>query len=191
MNGLTIGVIGVLLLLTLDGYRKGLIRKLVKIAAWILTLVLVSIAMPYIDEFLRESTELHGFLQDRISGGDAQIMQALRMVGLEEVAAGFVADQVLQLAAFAITFILVSVVIHGAAWALHIAASLPLLHGMNQILGAAAGFLEGMLIVWTGFLIVAALGTSSFGGKVLGMIVESDFLAWIFVNNPLLHVFLG
>lgn len=188
---MTIGIIVLLLLLTFDGYRKGLIRKLVKIAAWILTLVLVSIAVPYIADFLRESTELHGFLQSRISGSDAQAFQALRIVGLEEAAAGFLADQLLQLLAFAVTFILVSVVIQGGAWALHIAAKLPLLHGANQILGAAAGFLEGMLVVWTGFLIAGAFGTSSFGAKVLGMIVESDFLTWIFVNNPLLHLFLG
>ena len=191
MNGLSIGIIGILLLLTFDGYRKGLIRKLVGIVAWVITLFLVSITVPYISGFLKSSTGLYGFLQERISGSDVELLQMLSVIGLEDMAAGFLADQLLQLAAFVVTFLLVSVVIHGAAWALHIAASLPLLHGINQILGAVAGFLEGILLVWIAFLVIGAFATSSWGSKVLGMIVQSDILTWMFMNNPLLQMLLG
>lgn len=191
MNGMMIGIGVLVVLFTLDGYRKGLIRKLVGIAAWVITLSLVSVTVPYIAGFLKENTGLYALLQERISGGDGELLEMLRIIGLEEMAVEFVADKILQLAAFVVTFLLVSVVVHGAAWALHIAASLPLLHGINQILGAAAGFLESVLLIWIAFLVIGAFSTSSWGGKALSMIMGSDFLTWMFIHNPLLRMFLG
>ncbi len=190
MNGLLLGVIGVLLLLTWDGYRKGLIRKLVGLAAWALTLGLVSITVPYITEALKTRTALYTMMQSNIAGSDMEMMELLRILGLENMAAEFVADKLLRLSAFVVTFLLVSVVVHGIAWALHIAASLPLLHGINQVLGAAAGLLEGLFLVWILFLAVGAFASSSWGGSVLYRIAASDFLTWLFVNNPLLKIVL-
>ncbi len=191
MNGMVIGVGVLVVLFTLDGYRKGLIRKLVGIAAWVITLGLVSMTVPYIAGFLKENTGLHSLLQSRISGGEGEFLEMLRLLGLEDMAAEFVADQILQLAAFVITFLLVSVVVHGAAWALHLAASLPLLHGINQMLGAVAGFLESILLVWIGFLVIGVFSTSSWGGSALNMIMNSNFLMWMFLHNPLLKFLLA
>lgn len=190
MNGLVLAVIGLLILLTWDGYRKGLIRKLVGLVAWALTLGLVSITVPYITETLKNHTALYTLMQDSIVGSDMEMMELLRIIGLEDMAAEFVADKLLQLAAFVVTFLLVSVVVHGIAWALHIAASLPLLHGMNQMFGAAAGLLEGLFLVWVLFLAVGAFATSSWGGSALYKIAESNFLTWLFMNNPLLKIVL-
>lgn len=190
MNGFVLGVMGLLLLLTWDGYRKGLLRKLVGLAAWALTLGLVSATVPYIAEALKSDTALYALMQSSIAESDMAVMELLRAIGLEDMAAGFVADKLLQLAAFAVTFLLVSVVVHGAAWALHIAASLPLLHGVNQMLGAAAGLLEGLFLVWVLLLAAGAFAASPLGGSALYKIAESDFLTWLFVHNPLLKIVL-
>lgn len=190
MNGLLLGVLGAMLLFTWDGYRKGLIKKLVGLAAWALTLGLVSITVPYITEALKEHTALYTVLQDGLAESDMEMMQMLRIVGLENTAAEFVADRLLQMAAFAVTFLLVSVVVHGAAWALHIVAGLPVLHGINRMLGAAAGFLEGLFLVWVVFLVIGASATSSWGDAGLGKIADSGLLTWLFVNNPLLKLIL-
>ena len=190
MNGLLLGVLGAMLLFTWDGYRKGLIRKLVGLVAWALTLGLFKITVPYITEALKEHTAVYTALQNGMTESDMEMMQMLRIMGLKDMAAEFVADRLLQLVAFVVTFILVSVVVHGAAWALHIAASLPLLHGINRILGAGAGFLEGLFLVWVVFLVIGAFATSTWGDKALGMIADSGALTWLFVNNPLLKLIL-
>ena len=190
MNGLLLGVLGAMLLFTWEGYRKGLIRKLVGLVAWALTLGLVTITVPYITEALKEHTTVYTALQNSMADSDMEMMQMLRLVGLEDTATEFVADRILQLAAFVVTFVLVSVVVQGAAWALHIAASLPLLHGINRILGAGAGFLEGLFLVWVVFLMIGAFAASSWGDKGLGMIADSGTLTWLFVNNPLLKLIL-
>lgn len=190
MNGLLLGVLGTMLFFTWDGYRKGLIRKLVGLVAWALTLGLVTITVPYITEALKEHTALYTVLQDSLAKSDVEMMQLLKLVGLEDTAVEFVADQLLKLVAFAVTFLLVSVVVQGAAWALHIAASLPLLHGINRILGAGAGFLEGLFLVWVVFLVIGAFAMNSWGDKALGMIADSGTLTWLFVNNPLLRLIL-
>lgn len=186
MNILLIGVIVVLAAMTVIGHRKGFIRKLVGVVGWILTFWLVSMALPSIVEFLKENTALYSAVQESLLHSDVELMQMLRIVGLEEMAGGFVADKVLRLIAFVITFVLVSVVVHGVTWALHIASKLPLLKGTNQLLGALVGFLEGLLLVWIVFLVIGASSTSQWGTAALYMITDNGLLTWLFVNNPLM-----
>lgn len=186
MNWMLIGVLTLLLIMTVVGYKKGFIRKLVGIVAWILTLVLVSIALPYVTEFMRESIAFYTLVQEYVAGSDMEVIQMLRIVGMEEVAGGAVADKMLSITAFVITFILVSVVVHGVAWALRIASRLPVLKGTNRLLGALAGFLEGLFLVWIAFLIVGAGSATNWGIWALYMIADNPVLTWLFSNNPIL-----
>lgn len=189
MNVLLIGIIVLLAVMTVIGHKKGFIRKLVGIAGWIVTLVLVSMALPSITDFLKENTALHSAVQESLANSNVELMQMLRIVGLEEMAGGFVADKVLQLIAFVVSFLLVSIVVHGVTWALHIASRLPLLKGTNQLLGALVGFLEGLFLVWIAFVVIGACSTSGWGNAALYMIADNGFLTWMFVNNPLMLLF--
>ena len=189
MNVLLIGIIVLLAVMTVIGHKKGFIRKLVGIAGWIVTLVLVSMALPSITDFLKENTALHSAVQESLANSNVELMQMLRIVGLEEMAGGFVADKVLQLIAFVVSFLLVSIVVHGVTWALHIASRLPLLKGTNQLLGALVGFLEGLFLVWIAFVVIGACSTSGWGNAALYMIADNEFLTWMFVNNPLMLLF--
>ena len=186
MNALLIGIVAWLVIMTVNGHKKGFIRKLVGIVSWIITLILVSMALPSIVEFLQQNTSLQEAVEAGIASSDVELMQMLKIVGLEEMAGEFVADKVLRLVAFVVTLAMVGVVVHGAAGALHIASRLPLLKGTNQLLGAVVGFLEGVLWIWVLFLVIGAGSTSSWGSAALRMIADSDLLTWFFANNPLL-----
>lgn len=191
MNILLLIVAGVLVILSIDGYRRGLIRKLVGIVGWVLTLWLVAVTVPYITEFLKENTALYSTLQRSLVNSDVELMQMLRIVGLDDMAGGFVADKLLQLVSFVVSFLLVGVVVQGVSWALHIASKLPLIHGANRWLGALAGFLEGLFLVWIVFMVIGACSTSGWGSSALYMIAENGLLTWLFVNNPLMHLITG
>lgn len=186
MNWLLIGVLVLLLVMTVIGHKKGLIRKLVGIIGWIVTMVLVYMALPSIAEFLKEHTVLHSAIQNSLTNSDVELMQMLRIIGLEDMAGGIVADKVLRLIAFVVTFVLVSIVVHGVAWALHIASRLPVLKGTNQLLGAIIGFVEGLFLIWIAFLIIGASSTSAWGLQALYMIADNGFLTWLFSHNPLM-----
>ncbi|MDO5345844.1 MAG: CvpA family protein [Lachnospiraceae bacterium] len=79
MNILTIGVLAVLVLFGISGLKKGMVRKLAGIAALLLSAFLVSAALPYITDFLKNETPVYSFLtvqcENVISG---QISSALK-----------------------------------------------------------------------------------------------------------------
>ena len=116
MNGLNLIVIALVAGMTLLGYKKGFIRKLVGVVSWIVTLCLVSVVLPSIVEFLKESTNLYVGIQGRLLNSDTEVMEMLRILGLETSAGEFVADKILRLIALVVTVVLVSLVVHGIAW---------------------------------------------------------------------------
>lgn len=63
MNWLLMIVVLVLALYTINGYRKGLLRILYSMVSWVVMLVFVTWATPYISTFIAENTSLY----DRIA----------------------------------------------------------------------------------------------------------------------------
>ena len=85
-----------LLLAAWDGHRKGFIKKLVGIVSLALTLILTSIASPFVAEFLKSYTGIYSTLQNSISASDAELLDTLQALGLEDAVSGYLADQILQ-----------------------------------------------------------------------------------------------
>ena len=191
MNGLTIAVIAILIALVISGYQKGFIKKIVGLVSWAVTLILVVLLAPYVAEFLRENTGLYETFRAGLMNSDAEMLQMLEVIGMENMAAEFVAEKLLQLAAAVATFIAASLIVNGVAFALDLTAKLPLLKGINQFGGAAVGLAEGLLLVWIAFIAIGIFSTSDVGGSLLHMVMESEILTWLFTNNPLMRLMAG
>lgn len=185
MNWLVPVILVFLLAAAWEGHRKGFVRKSVGLVSWILTFTVVSAAVPYIADFLKEKTALYRVVQKMILSSDADIVQILAMIGQENAASSYLAELILQAAAFLITFLLVGVLVRGVAFSLGIAAKLPILHGMNQTAGMILGFVEGILAVWIFFFAVTVCISTETGMKLLLMIADSEILSWIYRHNLL------
>ena len=98
----------------------------------------------------------------------------------------YMASLILNILSFVITFVLVMSFIWLAATTLNIIASLPVLSGINRILGLALGFLQGLIIVWISFLIITIFSNSDIGKQLMEMIVESPILNGLYESNLLL-----
>ena len=59
----------------------------------------------YLHVFLKESTGLYGFLQNSIEGSDMELLDALRVLGMENAVSGYLADEILRWAAFLIALL--------------------------------------------------------------------------------------
>lgn len=183
-------VVGLFLLFAaLDGHRKGFIKKSVGIVSVVLTLIITGVAVPYSATFFREKTALYNVLQKGIASSEIDILEAMEMIGLGDAVSGYLAETILQAAAFLVTLVLVGVLVQGIAFSLGIAARLPVLHGINKLAGLVLGLAEGILVVWILFFVITACSTTEWGGKLLLMIAEDDILSWIYRNN-LLFAFL-
>lgn len=98
----------------------------------------------------------------------------------------YMAGLILNLISFVVTWILVISFIWLAVMTLDVIASLPVLRGINQILGLALGFFQGLIIVWVAFLIITIFSSSDIGKQLMEMIAESPLLSKIYDANLLL-----
>lgn len=170
-----------------DGHHKGFIRKIVGVLSLALTLIITSVVSPYLHVFLKESTGLYGFLQNSIEGSDMELLDALRVLGMENAVSGYLADEILRWAAFLIALLLAGVLIRGIVFSLGIVSHLPILHGLNKTAGLLLGFAEGVVLVWIFFVIITVCASTSVGGQLLKMTAQSSILSWLYRNNLLLN----
>lgn len=152
-----------------------------------LTLIITSVVSPYLHVFLKESTGLYGFLQNSIEGSDMELLDALRVLGMENAVSGYLADEILRWAAFLIALLLAGVLIRGIVFSLGIVSHLPILHGLNKTAGLLLGFAEGVVLVWIFFVVITVCASTSVGGQLLKMTAQSSILSWLYRNNLLLN----
>lgn len=62
MNLLEIIVLIVIAGIALSGYRKGFVRKLASMVSFVLSIVLVSVFLPYMTDFLKNSTPVYDYI---------------------------------------------------------------------------------------------------------------------------------
>lgn len=88
-----------------------------------------------------------------------------------------VAGSIMQAISYLLSFLLVFAAIRILYHALDLIGRVPLLHGVNKILGAAAGFGEGVLILWLLSLVVTVLIPSHPGQQLMEAISGNPLLA--------------
>lgn len=65
MNLLEIAVLGALIVLILSGMQKGFVRKLASVLSLIFSIVLVSLFLPYITDFLKTGTPVYEYIEEQ------------------------------------------------------------------------------------------------------------------------------
>ena len=68
-----------------------------------------------------------------------------------------------------------------------IISKIPVLSGINRIFGVFAGILNGLLLVWVAFYVIALFSTGEKGATLVCYIYESKFLLFLYENNPILE----
>lgn len=198
-HSVLIAAVCVLLGLTLYGHARGFVRMAVSLGAAVISLFLVRWILPYVTGAARES----GFLSrqaERISAGlfapgaETEYSAFYEILGLDRMAEAtgeYLAGIILNVICFLILFILVNLLLKVASHFLNMLMKLPVLCGINQLGGAAVGFLEGVFYLWIFMIGVAFTPTAQFSAAVLLQIFSEPFLLWLYRNNLLLHVLAG
>lgn len=90
--------------------------------------------------------------------------------------------------AFLLTWIAMSIVMLLVLGLIRIIEKIPVIRGLNSLMGLALGILIGLLIIWLGFTIITATAASSFGNSCIKYISENSFLSWLYSINVFLKV---
>ncbi|MDO5425168.1 MAG: CvpA family protein [Eubacteriales bacterium] len=136
-----------------------------------------------------ESLKLPEFLKEQlIENNNQENYAAMAVDSFLEYLAGFLANVILTILVYVVTFLLVRIVLSVAVFALSALAELPVLHSLNRILGFVLGAAQGVVFVWLVFLVLTMLTGFEGGRKLLNMIYESDVLCYLYDTNIFLRL---
>lgn len=284
MNLFTIIVLLVLLFFILNGYRRGFIKTFVSMVSIVVAIVLVSIATPYVTQFLKTQTPLYNIIvtkceetfgmdailesisdkdnskssndkssdskngdnksndsnsndnnndnkdqgiseeslkdiTDSISGlsdgamsmlDQAQIIENLKLPkalqemleknnnkngyekleikSFEQFIPNYMATLILNMISFIVTLLLVISFLWITIMTLDIITRLPVLHGINRILGLGLGLAQGLIVVWFAFLIITVFSNADIGKQLMLSIHDSKILSFLYDQNIFLKL---
>ena len=100
----------------------------------------------------------------------------------------FMANLIMNIISFVITWLIVASFIWLAVMTLDVIANLPVIHGINQILGLGLGAGQALVIVWIIFLVITIFGGTEIGKELLKMIEKSAVLDQLYKWNVLLNI---
>lgn len=117
-----------------------------------------------------------------------EIYQRLGADGFVSYVAKYLTRLIINLIAFILTLLVVTVILRAIIFALDIISNLPVLGFVNRLAGGVLGAVGALIIVWILFLIVTMLYTTSIGKDIFAMIQEEPILSMIYENNPVLKL---
>lgn len=109
--------------------------------------------------------------------------QILEGSGAYDVVAGRATDLVMRVISFVLVLLIAVISFHLLSVVLKVVEKLPLIGGINRLLGLFAGLVKGILIIWLAFAIIAMAGTTDTGIALISYIYESPLLIWVYENN--------
>lgn len=217
MNILTIIVLGIIIAFALIGHARGFVRMLLSVLSLVVTLYVASVISPYISEALQKTSlydsmyeSSYEYVNDAMGKAatdnvddiieELNLPEVLKIYiensdvvknGTQEIA-GRIATKITQVIfdalIFLVTFAVAMIAVKIIFAAINIMTHLPIIHGMNQIVGAVVGAAEGVLVVWIFFIVINLMGNSEFAGDMYRQINESQILTFLYNNNAIMNL---
>lgn len=100
--------------------------------------------------------------------------------------AAYIARMIVTLLSFAVTFIIVCIMMKAFSAIIEVIDIIPVIGWLNHFLGVLAGLLMALIIVWLLYIGITILSTLNVGGGMLEMIQTSPILRILYENNIIL-----
>ncbi len=100
----------------------------------------------------------------------------------------FIATMILNVIAFVSAVILVQILLHVAITALDILAHIPLIGGVNRLLGLLLGCIQALFFLWLFFLILSMMSATQWGMQLMDMVQSSQALSSLYDSNLFLQI---
>ncbi len=100
----------------------------------------------------------------------------------------FLATVILNVIAFVAAVILVQILLHLVIGALDILAHIPLIGGLNRLLGLILGLVQALFFLWLFFLILSMTSATQWGLQLMDMVQSSQALSALYDSNLFLEI---
>ncbi len=213
MNLADIVAILIILLMVLWGAKKGLVRSVFGLGSLMLSLILALTLYPAVTNFLEESvvgdyvrlnvykvfdaqdveptepaeagevlnlpTSLQSILSDTVNEATATVKESV---------AETVAGLALKLLGILIVFVLTKLILWILVSILSGIAKLPVLRGVNKLLGGVLGGVYGVLLLYVLLALLTFTTTLQAFNKPIQVVLESKFVSTMYNQNIILNV---
>lgn len=123
-----------------------------------------------------------------IRNNTEKVYKELAVNSFNDYVPKFMANLIMNIISFVVTWIIVASFIWLAVMTLDVIANLPIIHGVNQLLGLVLGAGQALMIVWIVFLAVTVLTGTAIGKSLMEMIEKSILLSKIYDGNIFLKL---
>lgn len=138
-----------------------------------------------------QETYLPSFIKERlIENNNTQIYKELGVELFTDFAAAYLARMILRIISFLVAFFVAFIAIRILFAMAGIVEMIPVIGGINRLLGIVAGFVIALLIVWVLFLGLTILNSTEMGRAGIQTINENRWLSLLYEHNFLLRAIL-
>ena len=208
----------ILIICTVVGAFRGLIKTVYSLIIVVAVTVLTTIFAPKLTTYLKNNTTWDDALQSKTESflRDRDILSDGRQIDLDvpdsiknkisggvadysgktaEIYNNFVVETVSGIIFSAIVYIVMFVLLLALAGVigilLNVIEKLPVLKQINKLAGGAAGLVKGLLIVWIAAILVMILSNTPIGIKIAADIDGNVFLKFLYDKNLIMYFLTG
>ena len=136
-----------------------------------------------------EKADLPDVFKNLLSvNNNSEIYKELGVDTFAQYVGSYLARLIINIVAFLFTFVLITIVQRAIVFDLEIVSNLPVLGFINRLAGGAIGVIGALVIVWTVFVVITLLYTTSFGKEMYRMIQSDAILKTIYEYNPIMKL---
>ena len=119
---------------------------------------------------------------------NSEVYQQLGVETFAQYVGRYLAKLIVNIAAFLCTFVLITIVLRAIVFALDIVSALPGVGFINRLAGGVMGIVGALIIVWTLYVIITLLYTTSIGKEMFRMIQSDKILSILYEYNPIMKL---
>lgn len=135
-----------------------------------------------------EQAGLPEYLTEKLlENNNSEVYEQLGVKGFVDYIGAYLAKIIVDILAFLLTFLVVTILVRTIMYAMNIIGDLPVVHGLNQIAGALLGMGTALVIVWVVFMIITLAYRTGFGKASMEMIDKSQFLTFLYDHNYIMN----
>ena len=210
-----IGVVAVIGLFALVGYKKGMVKIVLSMIAMAVTYILAGALTIPVSMALKTATPVYTTIDEseekmlkeaKIDDTklDITAIEKLNLPsqieeklidGAEKVTSGFndylvssISNFILKALTFFILFIVIYIILSIVIKIFDFVSKLPLINTVNKAGGLAVGAAQGLIIVWIGCLVITAFGDKAWAQEAFRQINDNKLLTFIYENNPIIFL---
>ena len=122
---------------------------------------------------------------DFISKNASELYHEMVGILFKDYISGYLAQIIIKAGAFVGLFVSLSIIRILLIKTTSLISKIPVIGGINSILGALVGFMWGLIVVWIVFIVIIMFMSESIGTSLLEDVQRSSILTYLFNGNYL------